>query len=437
MKTKWLVVIILILALLCVCGVIIFILASQLHLGGGGVQLGLPRINNISAEADEEQRFTVSGAAALDVDNAAGDITVTGGEGSEIVVTAHKTAWANSEAEAQADLETLKVDITQTGNTIKVKVVKPQTLTIAGAGRSDTVDFTISVPEETSVSVHTGYGEVSLSGTTGDANLYSSYGNLTISGLQGGLNAETNSGVIEASIVNAGQAAITLSSDYGNVSLENSSAGDVSARSSSGSITLKDVQAINNMSAKSGYGKIQGASASAATLTADTNSGEVTLSGLSIDGALDAHSDYGAISLKQVAAGSYDLSSNSGDVSVDSASGSVKISSDYGDIEVTNGDQVTLDLDTNSGTVSYSGTLGKGPHSVNSNYGAITLALPADSALSVDLKTDYGRVRSDLAVTMSGDLNEEHWVGTINGGGESLTVTTNSGDIRIQVLEQQ
>jgi hypothetical protein len=38
---------------------------------------------------------------------------------------------------------------------------------------------------------------------------------------------------------------------------------------------------------------------------------------------------------------------------------------------------------------------------------------------------------------MSGDLDQKHWVGMINGGGASLTIEVNSGNITLEILSQQ
>ena len=37
---------------------------------------------------------------------------------------------------------------------------------------------------------------------------------------------------------------------------------------------------------------------------------------------------------------------------------------------------------------------------VNSDFGGIDLTLPTDSKLNVDLKTDFGNIKSDLPITI-------------------------------------
>jgi hypothetical protein len=87
--------------------------------------------------------------------------------------------------------------------------------------------------------------------------------------------------------------------------------------------------------------------------------------------------------------------------------------------------------------VDFEGSLGKGPHTVHSDFGEISLTIPADSALDVDLKTDFGSIRSDIpiAVILSGDLQKDHQTGTMNNGGDQLTIDTKNGNISIQAAQ--
>jgi DUF4097 and DUF4098 domain-containing protein YvlB len=168
-----------------------------------------------------------------------------------------------------------------------------------------------------------------------------------------------------------------------------------------------------------------------------TNSGKVTLNTLNLSGVLIANSDFGEIDLEQVKAVSYDLQTNSGSIAADGVLGKVKAHSGFGSVTVKNADSVTLDLSTQSGPVNFEGSLGEGPHTVHSDFGEINLTLPADSALDVDLKTDFGKIKSEIPITvvLSGDVEESQQIGTMNDGGDQLTVETNSGGISIQASQ--
>ena len=145
--------------------------------------------------------------------------------------------------------------------------------------------------------------------------------------------------------------------------------------------------------------------------------------------------DFGEIELEQALAAFYDLHTNSGSITVGDAKGKLKASTDFGGIKIKNAQAVTLDVETKSGSVEFSGSLGAGPHKVISDFGEIDLTLPADSKLNVDLSTDFGKIKSDLpiTVTLNGNSNSDgdQIVGSINGGGDQFTAQTNSGSVTI------
>lgn len=411
---KWLIAGILVLAELALCGAIVGL--SWLGIAraqAGDVSWRFFSVDAISAEADDEQRLAVDGPATLSVEDPNGNIVITGGEGDEIVIQAHKTAWGPNQAEAEAALARLKLNITQNGNQVTVRVEQPSKVVIVGTSRSDRVDFTITVPTETAATVNTDFGDVTLSATTGDADLQTNFGQVSVTDVAGDL---------------------SLRSDFGEVTLENITAGTVTAHSNSGAIKLAQVAAGDAVDVSSDFGLIWFEDGQAGSLLADTNSGEVKLTDLAVSGDLTAHSDFGSLTLERVGAEAYDLSTNSGEITVNGASRSVKAHSDFGNVVVTNGEAVTLDLKTNSGSVTFSGSLGDGPHTLSSDFGSVTLSLPEGAALTFDLQTDFGKIRSAFPITTHGDLDTDHWVGTINGGGASLTAKTNSGDISLEIL---
>src|SRR5690242_16738416 len=105
-----------------------------------GLRLSAFAFDRVSAEADEARTLAVSGPAALTLDSTAGFVIVTGGSGHDVVIQMHKTAWGEDAAGAQAALADLKVDITQTGDAITIKVTQPAQVAVVGDKRSGTVD---------------------------------------------------------------------------------------------------------------------------------------------------------------------------------------------------------------------------------------------------------------------------------------------------------
>src|SRR5690348_15178754 len=126
MRRKWFIVLPLLAAELALCAVILAIFWGGVRWAqDGGLRVSAFSNDDVSAASDDTQTLAVSGPATLQLDNSAGNVTVTGGPGSDVVITMHKTAWGATQTEAEAALADLKVTITQTGDTINVHVEQP------------------------------------------------------------------------------------------------------------------------------------------------------------------------------------------------------------------------------------------------------------------------------------------------------------------------
>ncbi len=431
---KWIIVGIVAAVMLGVCALILVVLWAGASLFTTS-SIGFPQVMNATAQEQEEQTLDLSGPLTLILENDYGDVQINAAssEIDQVVIQMNKTAYGLNQEDAETRLAAMNISITQNANEVRISYRYPQTG--IRSGQSNRVDFLIQVPLETTLDITTSAGDVSVAGTQGDAELTSSYGDISVNDLDGAVKAETSSGDVEVRRVQAGDALLELKSSYGDITLEDCTAQQLKAYTSSGKVKLDRLEVSGDASAESDYGNIDWESGSANNLTTDASSGDITLKDITVEQGVKAHSSYGDLDLIRVRAGSYDLDTQSGSVSVDGASGILKAHSGYGSIKVTNSEDITIDLSTSSGSVSFSGSLGDGPHKLDSDYGNIQLSLPADAVLSIDLETDYGKVRSDLPVTLSGDMDEDHWVGTINGGGASLVATTNSGEIRIEILK--
>ena len=384
---------------------------------------------NKTLKVDSEQLLT------LKVNDAAGDVTVTGGDVQTVQVKAIKTAYDSSQSRADAEVKGVKYTIEQTGNSIILKYELPKSINFSN--KVNTVDFIVTVPNEVTVDIDTN-GEVNVSDTKGNVVIDNDFGKINVENIEGALLVKNNSGEVQATSIKAGSAGIDLHSDFGEINLAQASGATVTLNSNSGGITLTNVRSTGDLSTTTDFGDTKYENGSANSLNVKTNSGKVALTKLNIGKELKVDSDFGEIELNQASAGSYDLHTNSGSINVDGAKNGLKAYTDFGGITIENAQSVTVDLKTNSGTVEFSGSLGKGPHVIKSDFGGIDITLPTDSKLNMDLKADFGGIRSDipLTVTLDGSSDKNHQVGTMNGGGDQLTVTTNSGSISIKSMNK-
>ncbi len=435
MKKKWLFISILIVAEILVLIAVVFVVwqgVGQTELGNFGFRLSNPDL--FSAASEEEWVFEAGEITEIVLDSSGGDILVEAVKSDEFLITAHKTAWHSTKAKAQSELDDLSVTVTQTGNKIIIKYNREPMMFFAGPQQTDTVNFVISVPEGTEIDAQTDYGDIYLNGNLGGGLVSTDFGDMTLSGIQGNLEARSNSGDINAEGISEEGSRINLSSDFGNITLEKSNCGSVQIHSNSGSVILYEVYASEKIELSNDFGKLEFMKGSADILTMEANSGKIYLSGVTVGSNLMVRNGFGDIVLEKVAANIFDLDTNRGKIMLESSGGTIKAISDHGDLEIKSTDQAVLDLYTKSGNIEFSGLLGMGPHSLVTGFGDISMYLPKDTALTFNLETDFGKLKTEFPITLEGDVKQDHWRGTLNDGGAELTATTNSGDISFEFL---
>jgi DUF4097 and DUF4098 domain-containing protein YvlB len=432
MKNKWLIASVLIVVLIGLCGASLFATWQGIRMAqDSGLRFRGFGVNRVSAQATEEKNLKVNGPANLNVENSFGNISVKAGPDGQVNVTAEKTAWGNNDADAQVALKDLKVVIKQDGDTIRVSVQQPADVDMLHIGPGmGSVKFTISVPQRTVATLHSSNGDVLLDGTTGDADVQSNFGDVTITNVTGDVLGKSNNGKVTA-LKLASKEKITLSSDFGAVTLDQATGSDVSVSSSNGRLDIKNVKASGLLKASSQFGSIEVADSQAKTMEFKSSNGGLKLENLDVDGEISAESNFGSLTLSEVDAKTYDLNTQNGKISLDGAQSTIKVHSDFGSIEVLNARDASIDLSSNNGAVTFSGSLSSGPHIIKSSFGNITILLPADSALNVELETDFGKIVSDFRIAISGEIDSKHWNGTINNGGATLTAKTNNGNITL------
>src|SRR6188474_2247465 len=160
------VIILLVIALALVCvgiGAVIFFTVN----GGFATNNPFDR-RNISSELEESKTIKVDTKKplTLKVADAAGDVTVTGEDVKTVQVKVVKTAYDSTQARADEEVKGIKYTIEQNGNAITLKYELPKSMNFSN--NVNTVDFIVTIPNEVTVDVDANFGEVNVSGTTGD-----------------------------------------------------------------------------------------------------------------------------------------------------------------------------------------------------------------------------------------------------------------------------
>jgi DUF4097 and DUF4098 domain-containing protein YvlB len=185
-----------------------------------------------------------------------------------------------------------------------------------------------------------------------------------------------------------------------------------------------------------------------ADLNAHTGDGSVEAS--SINGNVTVETGDGAIRANSLT-GTIDLHTHDGSINVDTLKGNIKLHTGDGSIEARELDG-KLDADSGDGHVRVAGrfdglTIKTGDGSVDTRVlpgskmasswnirtgdGSVDLSLPGDFQANIDASTGDGHISVGLPVTVEGTFSNSQLHGKMNGGGQSLTVHTGDGSIRL------
>jgi DUF4097 and DUF4098 domain-containing protein YvlB len=309
----------------------------------GGRQQSERRRDRGASEATERfsRKIPLGTSGQFELSNQAGDIQITGGGGSEVLVEAVKRGHAESESESQRQLAAVEIEVVEGAGRAEVRTVYRR-----GYGRARvSVDYTVTVPVATQLTVKS---------VSGDA---------TVKGIKGNVHIESVSGDVN---VDAASRTATVKSVSGNVLIVSAGTG-----------------------------------------------GELTAS--SVSGSLQARN----------------------------------VKTDVLDLETVSGNLVLTDVTTAratihsmSGNLTYDGSLVKGGrYELKSHSGNIKLAIPGNVGFELTASSYSGSVRSDLPVTIRGDIGTSDWAprgprgrtmrGQFGDGSAYLELTTFSGNIAI------
>lgn len=186
----------------------------------------------------------------------------------------------------------------------------------------------------------------------------------------------------------------------------------------------------------------------AGDLQADTGDGSVEASGLS--GTLNVHTGDGAVKANSLD-GTIDLHTSDGSITVDTLKGDIRLRTGDGGIEARDldgkveadsgdghirlvGRFEALNVKTGDGSVDtkvLSGSKMATSWTLRTGDGSVALSLPADFQADINATTGDGHISLGIPVTVEGTFSKSEVRGKMNGGGQTLTIHTGDGSIRL------
>jgi hypothetical protein len=160
------------------------------------------------------------------------------------------------------------------------------------------------------------------------------------------------------------------------------------------------------------------------------------------DGSIKASDLAGTIDLRS-GDGSLSVSSLKGDVRLHTGDGSIDGSDLDGKCDAVSGDgriRITGRFDvlrakSGDGGIDVGALHGSrldSRWSIASGDGSIVVALPADLPVDIDATTGDGHISTDIPITVQGITGKSRLRGKMNGGGQTLTIHTGDGSVRLK-----
>ncbi|TDQ51410.1 DUF4097 family beta strand repeat-containing protein [Actinorugispora endophytica] len=278
------------------------ILVGGFAVGGVAALTGCGLAVDVSAGVTEEGATdTYTGVDALELSSRDGAVTITGGDVSEV---------------------TVERVLRYTGDTPPGETVTEDggTLGVVAEGCGDggglglvwcDIDYTVTVPVGTAVSVDSADGSVTVDGTGASLDARTRDGEVVIRGAAGRVDAYTADGSVTLSGVEAG--AVTAETSDGGVEVTDTVADTLSVTTRDGRVDLSGAEA-GSIAAETSDGGIEVTGAVFDTLTARSNDGALAVTATAAFDSIDASTNDGPVEVRTPAdSGPYAVETSTGD----------------------------------------------------------------------------------------------------------------------------
>jgi hypothetical protein len=190
-----------------------------------------------------ERTFQVTGAVNLEVQTHSGDVIIRSGPAGSVsirgrIYVGDHWLFGNRHADV-SDIEQ-HPPLRQDGNSIHIDYVNM---------RDVSVNYEITVPEETTIRSHSGSGDQTIEGTRGNVDLQSGSGDVKLARLTGEIRLQTGSGNVRAHEISG---PVRGGAGSGDIEIEESGSGDVDLHTGSGNITARSIHGAFRAEAGSG-----------------------------------------------------------------------------------------------------------------------------------------------------------------------------------------
>jgi hypothetical protein len=284
------------------------------------------------------------------------------------------------------------------------------------------------------------FGDVEVTRNDGDVTIVDSNGRVTASDVTGTLDVRDNFGDINVTNigkrldVNAGNGDVTATNVTGPVSINNSfgkvtvreAKADVTVHHENGGVEATGVAGTADL--RTTFGPIKFSRIGKGATVHGQNS-EIT--GDTVGGPATVDTSFGGIELHNVKGGARATAGNA-TIRLADIGGEVYAKTSFGGVTVEDVAE-PITVDNESGSVTVRAKAGKKcqPISLTTSFGPIKVFVAQGMGYDVTARASFGRITSEPAVTVNGQVGGESLTGKIGAGGCMLKLMNQSGNIDI------
>jgi Toastrack DUF4097/LiaI-LiaF-like transmembrane region len=357
----------------------------------GGFWRDVPFIFDIGGPEfaySEHYEKDVPAGSSIEIINRYGSVDVKASDSDRITVDVAKTITARDQKDADELSKVLTYSIVEQGG--RYRVISTYNRDQNGnRGRRFKTSLTILVPKRSVLTVNNRYGNVDVSGLTGDQQLNNAFGELLVKNISGAVDARNRNGRV---VVEDITGAATISNEFDSIEARRIG-GSLDVKHRNGSVEFEDIKGDTKVSNAFGSTEVKNVQGS---LVVDTRNGSVDAT--HVEGNVTVENQFDSVQLEDV----------KGTVSVENRNGNVEV-------------RYVQPPKNNI--------------RVNSKFGDIKLVLPASSAFSLDARTRFATISSNFeGLTRRDDDHDQRdsLTGQVGTGGPEIRIENQNGSIQIE-----
>ena len=326
-------------------------------------------------DATTELEQAMPANASLRIVNPRGDVTISASQDQRMHVSSRNVVYASSDRDAQKQLGRIAPHITVSGSQLLL-----QTADINAAH----ADLTIEMPADASLDINAGHGDVTVDGTKTNVTVSAGKGDVKLDNISGNVHAHMSKGDFSATTIG----------------------GEVIVEGRMDDVSLSGIK--NHVSLNGDF------------------FGDMHLQQISAP--LNHHSSRTDITIASVPGS---LTLDSGDLQFKNVTGPVRVVTRSKDVEGTFVQGATH-IENSNGDVTLTASAPLQDVSIHNDNGSIDLSLPPDARFTLQASTNDGDMSTDFDVPQSNQNDHRSASGKVGGGGPTVSVVTNHGDVHIR-----